>query len=127
LCLLVTCDILCTIALRRRCLINNSFQPAPSIPRGCGSARIPPGRSGREAPVSPGSYVLPAAPLGDDQCRGILLIPFLLSDPAGRIRIGCDAPLSPLCGSLRSAWRRGSRRLYGFSGWLPCGVFSSFS
>ena len=125
--LLVTCDILCTIALRRRCLINNSFRPAPSTARVCGSARIPPGRSGRGVLWSPGSYGLPAAPLGDDQCRGILLIPFLPIDPAGRIHIGRDAPLSPLFGSLRPVWRRGSIRLSCFSGWLPCGVFSSFS
>ena len=125
--LLVTCDILCTIALRRRCLINNSFRPAPSTARVCGSARIPPGRSGREAPGFPGSCGPPAAPLGDDQCRGILLILFLLISSAGRTRTGRDAPLFLLCGNLRSAWRRGSRRLSGFSGLLPCDVFFFFS
>lgn len=107
--------------------INNSFLPAPSTPHECESARILPVRSGRGALWFPGSYGLPAVPLGDDQCRGILLIPFLPIDPAGRIRIGCDAPPLSSSGNHRSTWYRGSRCPSGFSGLLPCDVFSSFS
>ena len=96
--------------------ISNFFRRSASTLRGCGSARILPGRSCRAVLLFLGSYVLPAAPCGDAQCRDLLLYLLFLPAPAGRIRRVYDALLLLSPSSHRSTWRRDSRCLSACTG-----------
>ena len=105
--------------------ISNFSRRAASTPHEYASAHTLPGRSCRAALLSPCSYVLPAAPCGDDRCRGQLLSPLLLPAPAGRSRRVYDAlPLSSPS-SHCSAWRRDSRRLSVCAGYFSYASFVS--
>lgn len=107
--------------------ISNFFRRSASTLRGCGSARILPGRSCRAVLLFLGSYVLPAAPCGDAGCRGLLLSLPLPPAPAGRSRTGYDVLLLSSPSSRPVAWRRDSRRLSACAGCFSYVSSVSFS